>query len=159
MSRSSMLCEACRLAPQKTLTEGNDPRWPYRLCQACAHRLTTYSLRPLEWFHLAAIHGPDQFFLHDDFYTEDGEAQQPDADVVEPERWPIPTQAEATGDLGLLVNYAMTRWFPGEHNEVTALLKQHNRHALLAELQRRAKMLPPLGIEERIYLSLLKNAK
>lgn len=99
MNHSQALCDACRQAPQETLideTHSSGPYWPYRLCFACARRLTTYSLRPLEWFHLAAIHGPGEFFLHNDFYSEDGEAQQPKAVVVEPDRWPIPKLAEAS---------------------------------------------------------------
>jgi hypothetical protein len=46
MNNRDPCCEACRLAPQETGIEENDPRWPYRLCQVCAQRLKTYSLRP-----------------------------------------------------------------------------------------------------------------
>ena len=51
-------CEACRIAPMECSVNWDDQEQPYLLCQQCSQRLLTYSLRPLEWFRLAAVHGP-----------------------------------------------------------------------------------------------------
>src|SRR6266508_5431218 len=70
-------CEACRMRAVDDVIESDEPNQPYQLCSACAHRLQTLSLRPREWFHLAALHGSRKFLLHDDFYSEDGTALVP----------------------------------------------------------------------------------
>ncbi len=48
-------CEACRMRAVDDVIESDEPNQPYQLCSACAHRLQTLSLRPREWFHLAAL--------------------------------------------------------------------------------------------------------
>ncbi len=68
------------------------------------------SLRPLEWFNLAKRHGGAQFFLHDDFYDEDGTATQPEGEVEQSELFPAPTLAAVSGTAESLLDYAITRW-------------------------------------------------
>ena len=46
----------------------DDPQQPYRVCGACARRLRSFMLRPLEWFRLAAVHSPWKHHLRDEFY-------------------------------------------------------------------------------------------
>lgn len=48
----------------------------YTLAPRTMLRLLAHDLRPDEWKALVAKHG-EQFMLHDDFYSEDGEAYQP----------------------------------------------------------------------------------
>src|SRR5258708_7754419 len=71
------LCQACQRTPVEVVVEEDDPTQPYRVCRACARRLHLHSLRPLEWFNLAAVHGQAKYLLHDDFYWDNGIAQQP----------------------------------------------------------------------------------
>jgi hypothetical protein len=71
-------CQATKTEPAEVEVESHSPDGPYRLCKVAADRLKSLSLRPLEWFNLAAIHGPLEFYLHDDFYDEDGTAVQAD---------------------------------------------------------------------------------
>lgn len=66
------ICQACRRHPVETVLDNEQPDQPYRLCLACARRIEMLSLRPLEWFNLAAIHGPAKYLLHDDFYYDSG---------------------------------------------------------------------------------------
>ena len=147
---NSELCEACRQFPIETVIENDDLNWPYRLCFACAHRLVTHSLRPLEWFRLATIHGPSQHHLHDDFYSEEGEALQPKGEITELEKWSMPTLSQA--DLETLIDYAITRFILSENDVVIDSLKQHNTASLLSNIQKRVYLLPPIEIEARIYI-------
>ena len=91
------------------------PDGPYRLSAGAAHRLEHLSLRPLEWFNLAVIHGPFEFYLHDDFYTEEGQACQPKEDVVDAALFPCPTLDTCAADPVRLLDFAITRsWFEQE---------------------------------------------
>src|SRR5262249_42051367 len=72
------LCEACRRRQASEVISGDDPHEPYKVCSECGERLRQRALRPLEWFNLAAKHGWRKYLLRDDFYDEDGTAQQPD---------------------------------------------------------------------------------
>lgn len=69
-----MVCEACR--QRSATTEINDDpnlrEMPYKLCAACADRVARMALRPLEWFNLAALHGPARSLLHYDVYSQNG---------------------------------------------------------------------------------------
>ena len=121
---------------------------PFRLCHACEHRLRALALRPLEWFNLASLHGPWSFLLHDDFYgcrEEDyGVAYQPEEEVEEPERFPVPTLDELWDNQERLIDYAMTIHFldaPYGEKVVAALsstvVTPDQKQALLSSLQRR----------------------
>ncbi len=73
MTPETATCEACRRNNVEVVVEDDDPIQPYRVCTACARRLRSLALRPLEWFNLASIHGPTKFLLHDDFYWDNAD--------------------------------------------------------------------------------------
>lgn len=145
-----MRCEACRIA-SATLNiagdEANDVP-PYRVCVRCAHRIESLSLRPLEWFNLAAIHGPVRE-LHDDFYDQDGTACAAEEPVEDAFRFPAPGLLEATAaGIERLVDFAMSRWSVGVEVE-TALQAQPPAALLAAVVARAAGGAAP--IEARAY--------
>jgi hypothetical protein len=88
--------------------DGDDP--PYLICTACAERVRTLTLRPREWFRLAARHGPERFELHSDFYDDDGTAWQPSAPVDHPELHPFPSSDECARSLPLALDVAYAKW-------------------------------------------------
>ncbi len=129
-----MTCESCGISECEVEEPvGNGQHAPYRLCRPCHERLLNLSLRPLEFFRLAAIHG-HTYHLHDDFYDDgNGEAMQPrDAVVVDAERFPFPVLDDIKGDLRTLVDYACVQYTIADR--VIALLKAHDQAALLAYL-------------------------
>jgi hypothetical protein len=140
-------CEACHTAGPTSTVEASDGP-PFQVCRPCSHRLRTFSLRPWEWFNLAAIHGPEEFLLHGDFYDQDGIATAPEDRLEDPERWPAPTLDECATDLERLVAYAMTRWLLEPH--VIEALRAHSPEALLGHLQDRVQN-TALGVEARAY--------
>src|SRR6185295_2208136 len=97
MTQSS--CEACKAAQVQSIVESDDPTSPFAVCSACAHRLRTFSLRPLEWYNLVCSHSPYEFLLHDDFFDDDGTACQPEEDVVDAELFPAPTLEAVVGNV------------------------------------------------------------
>src|SRR5690348_15645802 len=115
MSTSTERCEACRRNIVEVLVDDDAEEdvslQPYRVCAACARRLRSCALRPLEWFNLAAIHGPFKPLLHDDMYEEDGTALQPAEAVQQPQKYPAPALEQASPDRERLLDYAMTRYF------------------------------------------------
>jgi hypothetical protein len=132
------LCQACRAAPARTTFSADyddEDGEPVRLCRACDDRAETGSLRPLEWFNLAALHGPERPPLHGDLYEDDGTAEQPDVPVEDAERYPAPTLEEAARDVERLVDYAMSRHFL--YADVKAALAEHDAARVLASLERR----------------------
>jgi hypothetical protein len=143
------ICQACRRNPMEVLVEDDDPLQPYRVCRDCAQRLDSLSLRPLEWFNLAALHGPAKFLLHDDFYFHNGIAYQPQVDVEEPEKYPAPTLDQVEEDQERLLDYAMTLYFLDE--PTVAALSRHDKEAVLSSLQRRLASSPNFDIEACAY--------
>jgi hypothetical protein len=103
-------CEACERAAAQIIEPCDNSEEPYRLCASCHHRLLVRSLRPLEWYNLAKSHGWHQHLLHDDFYLEDGTADQPNEDVECPEMFPSPTIDAVRRDPDLLLDFTITRW-------------------------------------------------
>jgi hypothetical protein len=142
-------CEACRIRPVEFIVEDDDPRQPYRLCGPCAYRLRTLSLRPLEWFNLAAIHSPWKFLLHDDFYSEEGMATQPREAVEHPHRYPAPTLELVKDDLERLLDYAMAQWWLKD--DVLQALALHDKKQLLSALQGRIERCPNYEVESKAY--------
>jgi hypothetical protein len=118
-----MLCQATKSEPATVVLPSQSPDGPYHLSAGAAHRLERYSLRPLEWFNLAVIHGPFEFYLHDDFYSEQGEACQPKEDVVDAALFPCPTLAECSTDPVRVLDFAITRWWL--HEETVCALRFH----------------------------------
>src|SRR5689334_13173646 len=109
MNRLRDLCEACQSALIHSAVDDDDPEQPYLVCASCERRLRARSLRPLEWFNLAAVHGPYKYLLHSDFYDHDGIAEQPQGFVERPERFPAPSLFSVQDNLERLLDYAMTR--------------------------------------------------
>jgi hypothetical protein len=142
------LCQACRQNPVEAVLDNEQPDQPYRLCLACAHRIEMFSLRPLEWFNLAAIHGPNKFLLHDDFYYENGTAGQPEDEVEEPERFPAPTLEQAA-KMERLIDFAMTERMLGK--ETAERLREISPPALLEALKARVGASGNVEIEARAY--------
>jgi hypothetical protein len=142
-------CEACRLFSGEVSIDSDEPRQPYWVCVSCANRLQNRSLRPLEWFNLAAIHSPSKFLLHDDFYDQHGVATYSQAPVVGAEQLPAPTLSQVAGDLDRLLDYALTRYVVG--NDVIAALKLHDTGSVLHILQSRSSAIHNIVIESTIY--------
>ena len=142
-------CQACRSAPVETTIESGESRNAFQVCGACAHRLRTFSLRPLEWYELAVIQGPSQFLLHEDFYDQDGTACQPEEDVVDADLFPAPTLEEVSGDVERLLDYARTRW--SVERVVVEALGRHSKESVLRSLEMRVALNPNLEVKALAY--------
>lgn len=142
-------CQACRSAPVETAVESDEPQQPFRVCRACARRLQTFSLRPLEWYNLASLHGPRQFLLHHDFYDEDGTACQPEEEIVDAELFPAPTLEEVSVDVEHLLDYAGTKWFI--EGPLVEALSRHRKESVLRSLQTRVASQPGLELKGLAY--------
>lgn len=106
-----MICQATQSESATVTVPSQSPDGPYHLSAGAARRLEQRALRPLEWFNLAVIHGPFEFYLHDDFYTEDGVACQPECDVPDAALFPCPSLDDCSTDPVLLLDFAITRWW------------------------------------------------
>lgn len=142
-------CEACQRNPIEMIVADDDATQPYRVCSACAHRLRLLSLRPLEWFNLAALHGPSNFLLHDDFYWDNGIAQQADEEMEEPEKYPAPTLRDIGDNVERLLDYAMTLYLLDA--PTIAALTLCDSLAILRSLKRRVAVYPNIDIEASAY--------
>ena len=129
------LCEACKRNEINVVETSDDPNQPYKLCNQCHERLLKYSLRPIEWYNLAAVHSPNKFLLHDDFYEEDGEACQPEEDVFVTKKDKVPTLRAVRNDLESLLDFSITRWFL--ENDVISALKKHDTQKTLSSVKSR----------------------
>jgi hypothetical protein len=105
------------------------------VCRACKRRLLTCSLRPLEWYNLAARYGPLRALLHDDMYSEDGTAEQPKVPVADSHLFPAPILDDVRGDVERLVDFAFTR--STLEPDLQAALAAHGAGELLQALDRR----------------------
>jgi hypothetical protein len=110
-----------------------------------------FSLRPLEWFRLAALHGPSQYYLSDDFYFDHGVAQAPREPVLSPELFPAPTLQQAAENLEVLVDYAITCYDLLFKEELLTVMRQQNKHLLLISLQRRVADTQSIEVEAKTY--------
>lgn len=106
----SNLCEACESQPAVVVEPYDNETQPYRLCEGCHHRLKHRSLRPIEWYRLALRHCPHNYSLHDDFYLDDGTADQPKEDVVDAQLFTAPRLADKAGSLKDLWEFTLTRY-------------------------------------------------
>ncbi|TQR26567.1 hypothetical protein C7Y46_04885 [Bacillus safensis] len=132
---TTTLCEACQKNEMNVVEASDEPKQPYQLCHQCHERLLTYSLRPIEWYHLAVLHSPKQFLLHDDFYGEDGQAFQSEKDVVVTKSEKAPTLQVVRRDLASLIDFSITRWFL--EDDVIDALKQHDQQKILDSVHSR----------------------
>lgn len=123
-----MICQASRSERATVTVPSQSPDGPYHLSAAAAERLQLLALRPLEWFNLAVIHGPFEFYLHDDFYTEEGEACQPKCEVVDAPLFPCPTLGDSSSDAQRLLDFAVTRWWL--KSDVVSALRVHEAQLL-----------------------------
>jgi hypothetical protein len=126
VSKIVSICEACRGRRVVEVIDNEVLDEPYRVCGECGERLRQRALQPLEWFNLAAKHGWRKYLLHDDFYDQDGTAQQAEIESLPLDGMRAPTLDEAARSLARLVDYCITRWsldapeydafkmFPGE---------------------------------------------
>lgn len=132
-----MQCEACRHASAVVVNANDNPTQPYQLCCECNIRLEDRALRPLEWFNLASVHGPNQFLLHDDFYDHDGTAYQPVLPVVNPESYPSPMLEDILADLPRLLDMSITQWFVAD--DVLTAISAHEHNVVLDSLIKRTQ--------------------
>ena len=132
-----MKCESCGINKIEIEEAVDDEQNPYRLCNPCHQRLLNYSLRPVELFNLASLHGHD-YYLHDDFYDYDtGEATQPKADVINAEAFPFPDLENIKNNLAKLVDYACVQYFTSD--SIVQLLKLHDKEEVLNYLDNKVK--------------------
>lgn len=127
-------CQACEKVAHVFPIKDDDPKEPYFLCHDCSERLFLRALRPLEWFNLASKHGWQKYYLHDDFYDEDGMATQPDVQAHSRDGLLAPSLDEVATSPERLLGYCFTRWSLGaaEFKTLAAL----NSEDLFASLER-----------------------
>lgn len=142
-------CQACHTAPVEREVATEVEGRPFRLCRACTARLEGQALRPLEWYRLAALHGPLTFLLHEDFYDEDGRANPDKVSDAEAASRPIPTLAEVSADLASLLDYVLTRW--SLRADVVAALRAHPASPLLARMSELIEERPIPWVEGCCY--------
>lgn len=142
-------CQACLTEPVGSRVESGDEGRPFLVCRGCASRLESLALRPLEWFRLAALHGPLTFLLHDDFYSEDGVADQNRIPVLQAALFPAPTLEGVRADLPKLFDYTFTRWRLEE--PVVAALKAYAPDLLLLTMSQLMKARAIPWIESRCF--------
>lgn len=113
--KDNSLCEACRISPATNLIPDTElggsvdrRNHSYRLCYACGQKLIRKSLRPIEWFNLAAIHGPDRDLLWG-HYADDGRAHDPDTIDYSTDGMLAPALGQAARSIGTLLDYCATR--------------------------------------------------
>ncbi|WHX98040.1 hypothetical protein [Neobacillus sp. DY30] len=133
--KTTDLCEACKKNEINVVESSDDPGHPYKVCNQCHERLLKYSLRPIEWYNLAVIHSPNQPLLHDDLYDEDGEACQPEEDVIVTKKDKAPTLKNVQNDLESLLDFSITRWFL--EDDVIKALNKHDNQMTLSSVKSR----------------------
>lgn len=72
-------CQACGSEVQWVLTSEYDDKETYSICSNCLTNLVRLNLSKKQFKALLkAGHTDDEFFLHEDFYDENGKALQPE---------------------------------------------------------------------------------
>lgn len=145
---STQICEACKINPTSIEEPTEIESQPFRLCAPCHKRLTTSALKPIEWYNLAVAHSPNTYWLHDDFYEEDGEAMQPEEDVEVTEDDLAPSLEDVKGDLEALLDLSITRWYLEE--DVIDAFKNHDKKQLLKSIQSRFNQTESYEIKGRM---------
>jgi hypothetical protein len=140
-------CEACRRAQAECTEPSSLAHMPYRLCPGCQGRLAAGSLRPLEWFNLAAIHGPDEHLLRDEAYWF-GQAMLSEEEVEDADIYPLPKLEQVKGDLERLLDYAVAN-----RSDLTAKVTEafaaYPPVQVLQALLRRHELYPSQALELR----------
>lgn len=131
-------CQACRTRRIAHLWVPEQDGYDFALCEECSPRITSRSLRPLEWFNLAAIYGSLIHPLKEEFYDLDGRALKPQEPVVDAHLHPSPTLEEVRSNLDRLLDFT----FAGGvlDKDVIDALSATDRGALLQAIEiRRAQ--------------------
>ncbi|WP_150118788.1 hypothetical protein [Collimonas fungivorans] len=106
---------------------------------------------------MAKRHGWHQYLLHDDFYGENGEADQPDEDVEHPEQYPAPALESISHDPELLLDFSITRW--NYSIELETAWNMLPKSAVLAAIQSRFETSRNMGVRDRILEICASNLK
>lgn len=130
-----MKCEACEKNIVEVIEPCDDPIEPYQVCGVCHKRLLARALRPFEWYNLAKRHGWYQFLLHDDFYDEEGRADQAEMEVDDQEQYPAPSLSSVSADIEELLDYSITRW--SLTSELVDAWNAHAKQEMLDAIQKR----------------------
>lgn len=142
-------CEGCLTSlAEQAIPTGEDERC-FQLCNSCANRLHARALRPLEWYRLAALHGPLSYLLHDDFYDQDGTAWQNEIPVIHSALFPAPKLSAVSYDLAALLDYALTRWHLDD--ETAEVLGNFPTDQILDALSELLESRPTYWVECRSY--------
>lgn len=143
-----ILCQACQKERATLLEVVDNPEYPYHLCEGCHERLLTFSLRPIEWYHLAVIYSPGHYHLHDDFYDDDGKAVQPEMKVTATKSDCSPRLKDVKGNLSELLDFVTTRWFLEEN--VMKPFESYDPKQILAQIQKRYEETPFPDVKYRM---------
>lgn len=146
---SAFMCQACCISPVRQEIASEVADCPYLLCNACAERLEKRNLRPLEWYRLAVAHGPLAYRLHDDFYDQDGTAEQNLVPVEQASLFPAPQLADVRNELAALLDFTMSRWQLSD--DVIAALRTHDANAVLSRVAALVDKKQSPWEEERAY--------
>lgn len=144
-----MKCQACKIKQVEVIEKCDDEIQPYELCEECHKRLLAYSLRPIEWFNLASIHTSNKFLLHDDFYEDSGEAAQPEEDVEESEDYKAPVLGSVEGNIELLLDYCIAKWWLNE--DMIKTLRKHEPQLLQEVIIDRFNKSNNYYVRDRLY--------
>jgi hypothetical protein len=147
-----VLCEAKRTVAVETSVKSDDPNYPFRVCKDVAKRLKACALTPLEWYRLAAIHHPQDFLLHEDFYDDEGNAMQPGMRVPKRPKERPPVFDEVQDDMEELLDYFFSRRQENEKNKILQALARFDKDELFEVVERRLGNPPRKAIEGDAYL-------
>ncbi len=142
-------CQACLAAPVEREVKSEVESSPFRLCGACAGRLESLALRPLEWYRLAALHGPFTVLLGEHLYDEDGRAGPHRVSDGEATSLPMPTLDAVATDAGALLDHVLTQ--RRLRDDVVAALRRHPAGVLLARMSDLIEARPILWVEACCY--------
>lgn len=142
------VCQACQKETATIVEAIDDPDYPYHLCGGCHSRLRAFSLKPIEWYRLAAMYSPEPYHLHDDFYDDDGKAAQPELKVKVGRLERSPKLKDVKGNLSELLDFVTTRWFLEE--KVMESFTSYEPKEILAHIQKRYEETPFPDIKYRM---------
>jgi len=128
------LCQSCQKNEVEVIETCDNEEFPYKVCKPCHHRLLNKALRPLEFFNIKAKHG-ESYLLHDDFYDENGIADQPYIEVIENSSLSFPKLSEIKNDLEKVVDYAIMQYWLDD--EVVQILLKFDKQLVLNSLDKR----------------------
>lgn len=111
----------------------------YNLCEECGERFFSKSLRPLEIYNLLVLRGKNfSYYTHDDFYDYGtGEADQPETEVVDAEKYPYPRLKDVQNNLSTLIDYGYL--VNQDYDKVCSLLKKVDKEILFHLINSRLK--------------------